>query len=873
MTTTVKPLPATVDAEQVRSAIELALRLGDPGAAWRATHALLRAFPDAVVPRVLLGQALLDAGNAPVAVDYFRRALRLNPFDAVAWGGLAGALARTGQQSAAAATLSRAVFHDPLGSEALAPGVADGPPLAGLGVVYLRRGHADLAVAELAVALERYPHRDDLRLYYIEALRRSGDLAAARHHGALVAPAYAERLPALLVRAALDDHAVTVRRRCAELDPDGRLTRRFFAPERPPWPIPPPPLVRWSEEFEPVGAYLPLASGQKAQALGSNHDAGEPALPIQKRAVGTPQATHGAGWQGENRQHASRPAPHDDAGARQRTTGDLPDHALKDFIAATEQVRHRLADIGAAPRPLVPWADGQAFTQVVLSSRAELQRRLGADGFAAVDRRLQQYAQALRRRGLAAHICYCDDEASLRLDDGIMAEPVRGDAGGLRDLVRTLSGALAEHGRELGAVLIVGGDEVVPFHRLPNPIPDDDVVVLSDNPYASDDPGYLVPQRIVARLPEGDGGDSSLLLAQLDRLTAYHYGSRPRTRASRSPISLPGLRQPHPIATMDTLSAGYCAEIWHETSRAVLDALAPAAPLRSSPPLHAANLDLRDLGGRRLLYMNLHGAAGLPNFYGQPDAVWPGAATRLPVALRPDQVDADLVDGALLLSEACYGVELAGRTARTSIPLRALASGALAVVGATVNAYGSLATPLIGADLLFQRMLAHLARGVPVGRALHQARIEFAQEMYRRQGFLDDVDIKTLIEFVLLGDPWGATHEPVAASRSWREERTIVAVERMPKPRPKAVLDETEAPREALRRARDILRRVLPGAAALPLRITAQINPRRQRKSDPERDLTFSARESRPTADGHYLAHAAHITISGEAVVKVAMTR
>ena len=151
--------------------------------------------------------------------------------------------------------------------------------------------------------------------------------------------------------------------------------------------------------------------------------------------------------------------------------------------------------------------------------------------------------------------------------------------------------------------------------------------------------------------------------------------------------------------------------------------------------------------------------------------------------------------------------------------------------------------------------------------------LDFAQDMYRRQGFLDDVDIKTLIEFVLLGDPWGALYDADIEPKPWRADRTIAALERIPKPRARVVLNEAEAPRDALQRARDVLRRVFPRGGALPLRITAQLNPRRQRKSDPERDLVFSARENLPTVDGCSLAHTAHITISGQAVVKVALTR
>jgi tetratricopeptide (TPR) repeat protein len=859
----------TIELPHLVRAIELALRLGDPGAAWRAAHALRRIFPEAIAPQVWLGQALLDAGNAAVAVDYFRRALRLNPLDAVAWAGLAGALARTGQIKAAAAALSRAALHDPLGSAALAPGIAPEQSSAGKGVEYLRRGLVEVAVAELAAALTRSPRRDDLRLYYVEALRRSGDLAGARHAFSQRVSSDAGHLPALLVRAALDEHDTAAQRRCAEYDPDGRLTRRFFAPEPPPWTLSPPLAVHWSEEFDPVLPYLEAPAAQHGPSATSNgHTHATQPMAAPKRLPETNTLPDSALEEGNRQVTAPHPPGVGCHSIRQPESAADPE--VKNFIAVAERVRQRLIDANAAPKPLLPYADGRTFTQVVLSSRAGLQQRFGADGFIAVDRRLQQYAMALQRRGVIAHICYCDDPVSLQLDEGIAAAPVAAEAGTLRDLLRTLSGALTARGRTLGAALIVGGDEIVPFHRLPNPLPDDDVVVLSDNPYGTDDPAYVAPQRMVARLPDGNSGDPSLLFAQLDRMTAYHYGSRPQSNRSRR---LFGGRQAHDPPELDMLSAGYCAEIWNDVSRAVLDALTPDAPLTSSPPHLAENLDLRALRNRRLLYFNLHGAAGLPNFYGQPDAVWPGAATRLPVALRPDQIDADIADGVLILSEACYGAEIVGRTVDTSIPLRALAHGALAFVGATVNAYGTMTDPLIGADLLFQHMLKHLARGEPVGRALHQARIEFAQDMYRRQGFLDDVDIKTLIEFVLLGDPWGALYDAPIEPKPWNADRTIVALERMPKPRARVVLDEAEAPRDALQRARAVLRRVLPHGAALPLRITAQLNPRRQRKSDPERDLTFSARDQAPTVDGRFVAHAAHVTISGQAVVKVALTR
>jgi hypothetical protein len=102
-----------------------------------------------------------------------------------------------------------------------------------------------------------------------------------------------------------------------------------------------------------------------------------------------------------------------------------------------------------------------------------------------------------------------------------------------------------------------------------------------------------------------------------------------------------------------------------------------------------------------------------------------------------------VVAGTIMISEACYGAELLGRSVHNSIPLKALSclKGALAFVGATVNAsvWGSANVPLLGADLLFERLTHYLADGMTVGLALHFARLEFAQIMYE-----NDKDFSTM---------------------------------------------------------------------------------------------------------------------------------
>jgi hypothetical protein len=60
---------------------------------------------------------------------------------------------------------------------------------------------------------------------------------------------------------------------------------------------------------------------------------------------------------------------------------------------------------------------------------------------------------------------------------------------------------------------------------------------------------------------------------------------------------------------------------------------------------------------------------------------------------------------------------------------------------------------LIAADLLGHAFWKFLREGLPSGEALRRAKINLAKEMHRRQGFLDGEDQKTLISFVLYGDP------------------------------------------------------------------------------------------------------------------------
>jgi len=136
------------------------------------------------------------------------------------------------------------------------------------------------------------------------------------------------------------------------------------------------------------------------------------------------------------------------------------------------------------------------------------------------------------------------------------------------------------------------------------------------------------------------------------------------------------------------------------------------------------------------------------------DAAWTGGSTPdYPVAIRPQDIQNSGRAPEVVFSEACYGSHILGRTVEEAMALKFIQSGSQAVVGSTCTAYGSIAAPLIAADFLGHAFWSFLRQGCPAGEALRRAKINLAREMHQRQGYLDGEDQKTLISFVLYGDP------------------------------------------------------------------------------------------------------------------------
>ncbi|MEK7278767.1 MAG: hypothetical protein AAB427_15555, partial [Chloroflexota bacterium] len=204
----------------------------------------------------------------------------------------------------------------------------------------------------------------------------------------------------------------------------------------------------------------------------------------------------------------------------------------------------------------------------------------------------------------------------------------------IKMMLHDLDRQLARKGRAIGSLLIIGGDDLLPFHRLPNPTDDIDGDLPSDNPYATTDDNYFIPEWPVGRLPSPCGGGADPLRRLLQATIAAHQRLPAEGQFMNCPFwrrvanSLPrfgaGMRREP--------SSAYVASVWKEASLEVFAPVGAAEAMRTSPPLNATTApSAKDL---RFAYFNLHGVEDSPEWFGQRDGDDP-TDTLYPVAYTP----------------------------------------------------------------------------------------------------------------------------------------------------------------------------------------------------------------------------------------------
>ncbi len=456
---------------------------------------------------------------------------------------------------------------------------------------------------------------------------------------------------------------------------------------------------------------------------------------------------------------------------------------------------------------------------VVFSTRKGLDKKYGPETSTIIIEEMRKTTYAIRLKpGWGAVMLLADDPSSMA--NFGLKPTLSDDPWALKLALADTDRVLNEKGLMIGALLIVGGPDVVPYHKLPNPVADIDAEVPSDNPYGTIDENYFIPEWPVGRLPGGADSDPGLLLDTLRNISEHHMGKNKDMRNIWERF-LEWLFSLFKGTAIHNQSFGYVAEAWKSASQDVFKTIQERGDLVTSPP-YGKDTEI-PVPVTRYGYFNLHGVEDSPDWYGQKDFTNGSAGPDYPVALRPQDINAYDDAPLFVFSEACYGAHLKGRDVEDSISLKYLSRGSHAVVGSSVTAYGSVSSPLIAADLLADHFWKFIDQGLSSGIALQKAKIELAREMNSRQGYLDGEDQKTLISFLHFGDPLAS---PSTAER--KQTKAPVAASRHKPAEVKTVCDRsnltTDIPSATLMHVKHVVKRYLPGMEGAEMVLSTEKN-------------------------------------------------
>ena len=363
--------------------------------------------------------------------------------------------------------------------------------------------------------------------------------------------------------------------------------------------------------------------------------------------------------------------------------------------------------------------------KVIITNRGALREKYGKT-MPRIDGALMRLVAADKKRGLETKVVAVDSAGDMEAAGGLAVT----DKSDQKQAKTALDAVYQAYRPDY--LMILGAPDIFPHQDLRNPAydprGDDDRVVPSDIPYAceapySKDPRKFVgPTRVVGRLPDLQGTADAAYFVSLLGTAARH---KTRSRSDyRKYFSV-------------------TAEVWKEsTALSLTKIFGSSNAMATSPPKGPAWTPAQL--APRVHFINCHGAPSDPNFYGQ-------RGNNYPVAHSAERLVKRIMNGTVIAAECCYGGELydpADSEMQAGICSTYLRDGAYGYFGSSTIAYG----PSEGngqADLICQYFLNEVLDGASLGEATLRARHRFAQAYTH----LDPVDLKTLVQFYLLGDP------------------------------------------------------------------------------------------------------------------------
>ncbi len=366
--------------------------------------------------------------------------------------------------------------------------------------------------------------------------------------------------------------------------------------------------------------------------------------------------------------------------------------------------------------------------KLIVTNRSKLQWKYGKN-FSKINVLLKQMQVADKKLGLDTKIAFVDDGPSLKLAGvkKLAADSEQEYKRVVDDLYKKYVPAY---------IVILGAPDIIPFQEIKNPAEDDDTIVPSDLPYACDTPystkmdNFTGPTRVVGRLPDVMGQQKNVSYLQKIITNSIRH----------KPLNADEYRNYFSVSAL----------VWQKSTELSLQSMfGEFKSLLTSPngkvPKKYAPYSKKQLAPLTHFY-NCHGANADLSFYGQKDQQYPEA-------LESSNLPGNVRAGTVVAAECCYGAQLFDGEqlglAGLGIANTYLANDAIAFLGSSTIAYGPADSQGL-ADLITQFFIKNILKGASTGRAFLEARQQFLTAVGPD---LDPVELKTIAQFYLLGDP------------------------------------------------------------------------------------------------------------------------
>lgn len=376
--------------------------------------------------------------------------------------------------------------------------------------------------------------------------------------------------------------------------------------------------------------------------------------------------------------------------------------------------------------------------KLIVTHRGRLVGKYGVSGADAIDGAVAALIAADAERALDTRYVHLDIAAEVE-PFGVEPTPTNPTASDCKQVIDGICTALTAD-----YLVLLGSDDVIPHFAVPNPARspksrDKDPHVPTDNPYASSQRfnlkrrrTYLVPDRVIGRIPDlPNVRDPKALLNYLDAATT----AAPLTAGDFA---------------LDLL---VCCDLWKDSGNACVAALGrQAADLFLSPPTVHDTSPLTARHQARLQMIKCHGSPFTPAFYGDNN-------TKKPEVLTTSSLLGRTADGTVVGAMCCFGAAVydpanqrASQPGVPSIASTYLDQRASGFVGSTCVAYVG-PTTMGAADVIVTRFLQNVMAGDSLGTAFLNSKQQFAADIGKAGRKFILMEEKTLLQFVLLGDP------------------------------------------------------------------------------------------------------------------------